>query len=258
MPEIESLSTGAHLWVLAVLVGSGFFHGLIGLGLPLIAMPLLALVLPFKAAVLFLMLPMLCVNVVTSLWGGRLRQSVLRFWYMLIAPVAGAWIGTRLLIGAPPEPFILVLAVMLVAYLARERLGGAHVPLVLRHEVAFGVGAGLLGGFFESITNVSLPPLVIYFMMLGLAPGPLVQMLNFQSVGTKASQIATWSISGGVPGSFWLAALPWAAATVAAVLAGTRIRTRVHPERYMIWLRRFLWAMAALLVVQFLHATLSS
>ncbi|MGB7541420.1 MAG: sulfite exporter TauE/SafE family protein [Burkholderiales bacterium] len=257
MPGLEALSPWGYAWVGAVLLGAGFVHGMLGLGFPLVAMPLLAMALPFKTAILFIMLPMLFVNAVIAFWGGGLRESIGRFWYMPIAPVAGAWTGTRLLIGAPPEPFLLLLALMLIVYLLRERLGRAEVPLVRRHATAFGVAAGMIGGFFEAVTNVSLPPMIIFLMMVGVSPVALVQVLNFSSLGTKAVQIGTWSVSGGVPLAFWAASLPWGIATVAALFAGARIRVRVDARTYMIWLRRFLWAMAALLMLQFLRATLS-
>lgn len=251
MPGLESLSPWGYAWVVTVLLGAGFIHGMIGLGFPLIAMPLLALALPFKSAILFILLPMLFVNVAIAFHGGGLRQSIARFWYMPLAPLAGAWMGTRLLIHAPPEPFVLLLALMLIVYLLRERFGRAEVPLVRRNATAFGIAAGLVGGFFESVTNISLPPLIIFLMMLGVSPMAMVQVLNFSSIGTKAVQIGGWTVSGGVPWTFWLASLPWAVATTAVLFAGARIRMRVSTTRYMVWLRRFLWAMALMLMIQF-------
>jgi uncharacterized membrane protein YfcA len=241
----------------AVLLGAGFVHGLIGLGFPLIAMPLLALALPFKSAILFILLPMLFLNIAVAFWGGGLRESIGRFWYLPLAPLAGAWAGTRLLIGSPPGPFLLLLALMLVVYLARERLGRPGVGVVQRHELAFGVAAGLVAGFFESVTNVSLPPMIIFLMMMGVSPVALVQVLNFSSIGTKAVQVATWGTSGGAPLVFWVASVPWALATLAALAAGVRIRGGIDPQVTMRWLRRFLWAMAVLLVFQFFRSLLA-
>lgn len=257
MHGLETLTLWGYVWIGVVLLGAGFAHGVIGVGFPLIAMPLLALVLPFKAAMLFLVLPMLFVIAVNSFWGGHLRESILRFWYMPIVPVAGGWIGTRVLIGAPPEPFLLALALMLLVYLLRERLGHGEVALVRRNVVVFGILAGVISGFFEAVTNVSLPPMIVFLTMAGVSPMAMVQILNFSSLGTKASQIATWSAWGGVPLAFWVAALPWSLATTAAVLAGARLRSRVDARRYLGWLRRFLWAMAILLVLQFLRAVLT-
>jgi len=46
----------------------------------------------------------------------------------------------------------------------------------------------------------------------------------------------------------------WALATLAALAAGVRVRGGVDPRVYMRWLRRFLWAMAVLLVFQFFRS----
>lgn len=257
LPELlasQSFTTWHYLWLGAVLLASGFFHGLVGFGFPIIATPLLALAFDFKTALLLSVLPGFATTVLNTFRGGDLGASLGRFWFMPVFHTLGAWAGTRLLIASPPEPFILVLAVMLLAYLYRERLGGMELPAVQRRWVIFGCAAGLAGGFFEATANVALPPLIVYFMMMGVSPTALVQTLNLCFMFGKSTQIVTWTVSGEATLTFWLWSLPWALMSMLLLLAGERIRRRVSVATYMGWLRRFLWAMVALLIFNFARA----
>jgi uncharacterized membrane protein YfcA len=108
---------------------------------------------------------------------------------------------------------------------------------------------------FEATVNVAGPALLVFFMLLGMPPRPLVQLLNFSFIAGKSVQLGTWTVNGGVTAAQWLATAPWALVAVAGLLAGRRVHRRVGTETYARWLRRFLWVMAVLLVVQFAWAT---
>lgn len=250
---LESLPFWALAWIAAVMLLSGFIHGAIGFGLPIIATPLLALMLDLKTAVLVVVLPNIAMNVISVVSGGRLRESLGRFWYLPVFLVAGSYVGTRILIAVDAAPFILVLAGMLLVYLNLERLGKTNVPVVKRHPLVAGLGFGFLAGIFESTVNVSGPVLLMYFMLLGISPTVLVQTLNFCFLGGKLMQVLTWTTSGGVGLVHWLSTVPWALIAATTFFAGQRLRGRVSPETYLGWLRKFLWAMAALLVYQYIN-----
>ena len=112
-----------------MLVG-GFAHGMIGFGFPIIATPLLTLVLPMKQTILVLLVPTLVMTLLNALRGGRLRESIGRYWYLPSPAGDRGFRGTRLLIVAPNEPFVLLLAAVLFVYLNMERLGKTNVRVV--------------------------------------------------------------------------------------------------------------------------------
>jgi len=251
---LDLLTPAGYAWLAFVLLAAGFWHGLIGFGFPIVATPLLALVMDFKSAVIALLLPTLTVTVVNTFRGGNLSGSLGRFWFMPFAPLLGSWIGTRMLIAFPPEPFLLLLAAMLLFYLYRDHLGRADIPLAKAYPVAAGVIAGLLSGIFESTANVAMAPLLVYFIALGLSPAAMVQTMNMCFVAGKSAQFASWVASGLVPWSFWLSTVPLMAVPLVSLFAGERIRRRIDTGVYMGWLRKFLWVMTVLLVVQFVRA----
>jgi hypothetical protein len=97
--------------------------------------------------------------------------------------------------------------------------------------------------------------LLVYFMLLGLAPAPLVQALNLCFLFGKGTQVLTWSASGAMTQATWLAVAGLTVPAVAALFAGIRLRQRIDAQTYRAWIRKALWAMTAVLVVQFAVAT---
>lgn len=248
--ELSQLSALALAWFVFALLASGFAHGLIGFGFPLIATPLVVLILDFKTAVAALILPTLVVSSINTFRGGNALANLGRFWFMPLAPIVGSYAGTRLLLVSPSEPFMLLLAALLLFFLFRDRLGRVEIPWVKRRPVAAGVLAGFAAGIFESTANVAMAPFLIYFLALGVAPTTMVQTMNLCFVAGKTMQLIGWLEAGVHPASFWLTTLALGVIGMVALFLGERIRRRVDTSTYMRWLRLFLWAMTALLIVQ--------
>jgi uncharacterized protein len=251
MDLLASLSWWAVAWIALVTLMSGFVHGALGFGYPLIAMPLLYLVLDPKAAIVIILLPTFVLSIANAIIGGRWSESIGRFWYLPLAIMTGAYVGTRMVVTADPAPFLLLLALVLLLYLNINRLGGSRLGWMKRYPVPATIVAGLIGGWVESSTNMNLPVLLILFQGLEVGPRVMVQVANFCGIGGKAAQIAGWSSTDGMGLGFWLTLLPWVGTSVIALAAGARIRVRIEPATYMKWLRGFLWLMAIALLVQF-------
>lgn len=241
-------------WVAGVVLFAGFVHGVIGFGFPLVAMPLLAIVVDYKAAVLFTLVPILFLNFAGTFAGRGTAHNFARFWAMPIVMVAGVWVGTLALIHIDPAPFLLVLVVAILLFLNVDRLGRLDLSGVKRHAAAWGIVTAFIAGLFEATVNVAVPPLLIFFMLIGLAPGALVQALNLCFIGGKIVQIGVWTTDGGIAPSFWLYTVPWGIAAVGMFFVGARIRNRLPPQTYLRWLRGFLWAMSGVLTIHFILA----
>jgi uncharacterized membrane protein YfcA len=238
-------------FVLLACAFSGFAHGAIGFGFPIVATPLLAVVLDIKSAIALIAPITLVLVVISALRGGGVVAVLRQFWPVLVGAAAGAWLGTRLLIVAPSEPFILILALAILLYLNLDRLGRGTSPAVKRRPRLFGLAFGFAGGVSEATANVAGPLLLIYFMLLGLAPSQIVQTLNLCFSVGKGAQTATLAASAGLSAGFWLAVAGFAVPSIAALFAGMRVRDRIDAVTYRRWLRGALWIMAVVLVVQF-------
>ena len=251
----DSVTLELGLWAL-VFVGvaclvAGFAHGAIGFGFPMVATPLVALVIDIRLAIGLLAPVTLVLVVITAFGGGGVGSTLRRFWYLPFAVGVGSWIGTQLLLAAPPEPFVLILALVIILYLNLDRLDRGANPVVQRSAIAFGVVFGFVAGIFEAVANVAGPVLLVYFMLLGLAPIHLIQALNLCFSVGKSTQVATWAAAGAISPADWAAIAALCVPSVGALFAGMRVRSRIDADTYRRWLRKALGVMAVLLIGQF-------
>jgi uncharacterized membrane protein YfcA len=252
MENFAEISLAGWCAIAAVMAFAGFMQGSLGLGFPTVATPLLAMWLGMPRAIVLILLPCLAVVAVNVFLGPPLRQLLARFWFMPVAMLIGAALGGTLFVAAPYAPYSLVLAGVIFLYLVLDRLGPGESVTVQRHPLPFGVAAAAIGGAFEATANVAAPPLVMYYSALGLAPAALVQGLNLCFMTGKLTQFAVLSMSGLVSVAQWLATLPLVAVAVAAGLAGVRVRDRLDAKTYRKWLKGFLFAVAVMLLGQYL------
>lgn len=253
MPGFESLSLGALVWVAAVIAFAGFVQGALGLGFPMVATPLIALTTDMRTAVILVLLPCLAAVTANVVKSGALKEALAQFWMMPGYMLIGAAIGTRLFVMAPQFPYALLLAGMIFLYLNLDRVGRAEWPLLRRHKVLFGMAFGVAAGMSEGTANVAAPPLLVYYLALGLTPAVLVQALNLCFFVGKSTQFATLATVGGVDATQWLWTLPLAVAATITVVYGMRVRRRLNAVTYRTWLKRALFAMAIVLCAQFVY-----
>jgi uncharacterized membrane protein YfcA len=253
MAGIESLSLGVLLWAAVVVAIAGFMQVALGLGFPTVATPLIAVITDMRSAVILVLLPCLAAVTANIVKSGSLREALAEFWMMPIYMLIGAGIGTRLFIFAPQFPFSLLLATMIFLYLNLERVGRADWTLLKGHRKLFGVVFGVAAGMSEGTANVASPPLLIYYLALGLTPAMLVQALNICFFVGKSTQFTMLATVGGVGAAQWLATLPLVAVASVTVLYGMRVRTRLNAAAYRMWLKRALFVMALILLFQYAY-----
>ena len=258
MPGFESFSLAVVGWVFVAVALAGLIQGALGFGFPLIATPIVAMAADMRVAVITVLIPTLATTVVTLLTCGPLRPVFARFWMMPLYATLGALAGTWLFVSAPNAPYQFLLALIIIVYLNLDRLARGNWPLIRSHERAFGPLAGAAAGLFEGTANVAAPPLIIYYLALGLSPAMLVQALQICFVVGKATQFTVLTLHGGVTAAQWAATLPLAATAVVTAMIGARIRNRIPADAFRVWVKRALLAIAVILLVEYLYQRLAA
>lgn len=253
MPGFESFSIWVVLWIAVVIAFSALVQGTLGMGFPMVATPLIALVSDMRSAIILVLLPCVACVVANIVKGGPLRPVLADFWMMPFYALAGAALGTWFFVTFPAFPFAVLLAGVILIYLNLDRLGKTDWPLIRQHQALFGLLFGLVAGFTEGTANAAAPPLIIYYLALNLTPGALVQALNICFFAGKTAQFATLASSGTVSMTQWLITLPFAAVATVGVLYGIGIRNRVSVTTYRRWLKLMLFAVALLLLAQSIY-----
>jgi uncharacterized membrane protein YfcA len=244
-PEFSFLAA-----VAAVMVVAALAHGTLGFGFPVISTPVVALMTDLRTAIVITVLPNMVVNIISVVRGGNWRDSIGRHWPVTLYVLAGTIVGTRALILVPQEPLKLLLAAMILVYLQQARLKRLDWSWLERNPRSSAALFGLVAGFLAGSVNVTVPPLVIYFMTLRLEALAMTQILNLCFLVGKSTQAATLAIAGKFSGAILLASLPLTLISVVALIAGMRIQGRIRPQAYQATLRVVLAVMAVMLMGQ--------
>ncbi len=250
--EPESLTLAGWLGVGAVFLFAGLVHGILGLGFPMLATPLLAIAFDIRIAILMTLLPTVTVNVISILRGGRWSESIGRHWPLVIMIPAGTVAGSWLLISVDPAPFRLLLAAIILSYLFKDRLTALNLDWIKSHRVMAYLIFGVAAGFTAGTVNVMVPLLIIVALQVGMTPLVMVQVFNLCFLAGKTVQMGVFGYSGIMTSSLLLFTLPFAALSAVALFGGMRMRERVDAETYRKYLHRVLVVMVFVLTGQYL------
>ena len=226
------MPTDSLILVALVFVVAGWVKGVVGLGLPTVAMGALGLVMPPVQAAALLVLPSLVTNVWQLLAGPSLKGILRRLALVMVFICLGTGLGIGFMTQGSSRWPSLLLGIVLAVY-GVIGLFAPRLDVSQRHETWLGP---LVGG----ATGVFVVPAVPYLSALGLSKDELVQALGLSFT------VSTVALAGGLlaAGSFHVeSALRSLAAVLPALLGmflGQALRSRLDPVAFRRW---FFWAM---------------
>lgn len=156
---------------------AGFVKGVIGFGLPVVAVGMLGLLMTPAQAAAILVLPSLVTNVWQAAVGGDFVGLVRRLWPLLVGICVGTFIGALLVPQGGGAQAIVWLGMVLTIYAG---LGLINVHFVAHREAEpwLGLAMGAATGVVTIATGVFTLPGVPYVHALGLDRDRLVQALG--------------------------------------------------------------------------------
>mgnify|MGYP000632657294 CR=1 FL=1 len=213
---------------------AGIVKGVLGLGLPTLAMGLLGLVMAPGEAAAVLILPSLVTNLWQLFGGPSLGRLIRRLWPMQ----AGICVGTAAAAGQltviDPALATAALGSALAAY-ALLGLSGVRFPAPGAAERWLSPLIGLLTGLVTAVTGVFVIPAVPYLQALRLGRDELVQALALSfTVSTLALAIGLAGAGvyhAGLTGASIMAVLP----ALLGMWAGQRVRAGLGAESFRRW-----------------------
>src|SRR4051812_38451171 len=167
------------VWILigATFLLAGLVKGVIGMGLPTVAMGLLALVLPPAEAAAILVVPSFVTNVWQLMAGPCFGALARRLWPMMLGVLIGTIAGAGVLAANIAGLAKVGLGIALVLYSA-VGLAGLRWTAAPRHEGWLGATIGVTTGLVTGATGVFVLPAVPYLQAIGLEKDELIQALG--------------------------------------------------------------------------------
>jgi len=242
-------------WILVAVafMVAAYVKGATAMGFPLIATPMVALLVDIRTAYVLLLAPNILMDVFQIARGGPPWRLWRRLGMVLAAIVPGVFLGTAVLLAVPERAVYVALAGMILLFLSTRRLG-ASLRVPARLEPGLGAAVGLLGGTLNGLTNAVGPVAAVYLLALDLPKRDLVRGLASVFLTAKVSQLAAISGWGLYTGPLVLGSCALSLAALGAFWLGLRTQDRVRQETFRTIMSLLLFCMALFFIYRGLLA----
>ncbi len=162
--------------ILPFLLG-GIVKGVIGTGLPTIALALLTATIGIREGMAIILLPSILTNIQQGLFGGHLKEVFNRSWTFLLATFLAIWLGAAMLASFNVSTISGLLGVILLFY-AAFGIWAKRLPHPGKSEIWLNPILGFINGILTGMTGSSVIPGVLYLQSLELGRDRLVQTMG--------------------------------------------------------------------------------
>ena len=198
--DLIHLHTSVIAAVIVMLVMAGVTKGLIGIGMPIIAVPLLNLVVDLPTTVAILSIPLVISNIPQALEGDKIGVVVRRLLPVFWGLAVGVVIGVHLLASVSVQLLKPIVGGILIVVVVLMLLS-PHLIVRRQHEKYLGPIVGTIGGILGGLAALPGPFAFVYILALGLSKDRFVQYSSMFIV--VAATLMTIALGG-------MGALGWA------------------------------------------------
>lgn len=222
-------------WSAAALVLGGIIKGALGVGLPLISVPILSLWLPSGRAIGLLTVPVVWSNLVQARSGGLGFAGWRRFRGLIVTQLVVTILTVRLTANLPARELnILIAGAVLLAVLLMSLPARFSVPA--SHERIWGLAVGAFAGLLGGASSLTGPVVISYFMALKLPREEFVRSISLVYLAGSLPLYSAMLIFGRIS---W-ADVGLSMLAMAPVLLGMRIGQAVRQRLNEVLFRRFI------------------
>ena len=224
------------LGICAFVLG-GLVKGTLGIGLPMVAVPLLSLGVPATRAMVLVMVSVLVSNLWQMRASGISAAGVRRFLPLIAALLVSTVITVPLTLALPETTLRRLLALVVLLALALNALP-LHLQVPPAQErwwsLAVGTASGILGG----VSSLTGPIIISYLMSLRMAREVFVGSISVIYLVGAMALYASMAVQGRIGGTDLL----WSTLALLPMAVGLVIGQRLRGHLSEAWFRRVLLA----------------
>ncbi|WP_175910405.1 sulfite exporter TauE/SafE family protein [Burkholderia metallica] len=225
----------------------GMAKGITGIGVPLIAMPILSQFLPIRHAVLLLSMPIILGNIPQALEGGQVLATARKIAAPIAGTVIGNIVGVAILLALNPghaqaaSGALLIVAATLM--LAAPKL---NLPDAWRQPVGFVLGFG--AALMESIASVPGPLLATYLISSGATGRVFTKQIAIILVVSIVTLITTFSGAAHASGADLAISAAASLPAIAGMWLVRPLRDKMSPRIFRIVVLLFVLVAASQMI----------
>jgi uncharacterized protein len=218
------------LGLMALAIGAGaFVKGVTGAGLPIIAVPVLAIFFGVPKSISVLVVTVLLANAWQVVEYRAARSEVRFLPWMLVAAVPGILVGTWLLAELPERELARVLGVIVICYIVLQLVHPSFsIPSALGRRLA--PLAGFISGALQGSTGISAPASVTFLHSLRLTREAYIFSLSSLFMIFSTTQIPALSYAGFLTWQVFLEGLLAIIPAFAMLPVGSFVGRRISRE----------------------------
>jgi uncharacterized membrane protein YfcA len=210
---------------------AAFSKGITGMGFATTCLPILALTIGLEVALPLVLVPSVASNIIVQIEAGHFRESLRRFWPMLVAAMIGVVIGLALLTWMETRLAAAALGGVLIVY-GLFALRTPNLTLPPHLEKPLGPVTGLLTGIVNGLTGSQLMPVLPYLMALRLDRERFVQAINCSFTLSSLVMAAGLSTIGLMNVETTLVSALGVVPVWIGLKLGSKVRQRLSPELF--------------------------
>jgi uncharacterized membrane protein YfcA len=184
-------------WIILAFLFGGALKGTIGVGAPVVVVPILTIFFDIQTAVTTMVIP----NLITNLWQTyQYRQCIKSIRFIIkftLSGALGAAIGTTLLINLSAAPLLLGLSsvIFMFVFFRIQKPNSILSDSVAKLLV---IPCGLIGGILQGSAGVSAPVSVTFLNSMKLKRNNFIPIISIYFVSMSLIQIPLLSSIGAL------------------------------------------------------------
>ena len=219
------LAPDAILVIAAAFLVAGLVKGVIGGGLPAVAVPIMANAIEPALAAALTLAPVIVTNFWLLFQGGKFGEVIQRYWLFLVALAIGSAIGAQILVTAPPEAMALAIGTFVVVlsplpFIPKNWAISERIQKWL-NPIAAG-SMGVIGG-----ATVMLAPVIVYFVALRIDKNLFAASMGAVALASMAPLFLSLAANSILAGGEVLLSVIALIPALIGMAAGTWLRQRI-------------------------------
>ena len=248
-PEFTDASLWVWLGLVWVFTLGGMVKGVLGVGLPLVVVPLLSLFLPTPTAIALVGAPVLVSNLWQTYDSRASRHNLMRFWPLTLSLLLSTLITVPLTLNLPAAVLNGMMAAALLTSIALMAFN-PNLRIAPRWERWAGGLVGTLSGAMGGVSSLTGPVIITFLMALQLKREEFIGTISvIYLFGAVPLYVALWWFGRLEFSHLLVSALAMAPMSLGLSL-GKRLRQRVSEVLFRRILLVFLLCTAIALITK--------
>lgn len=219
-------------WCFIALLCGGLIKGALGVGTPLLTVPLMALVLPAQTAVAIMAIPVVVANLWQVSQAKNFTTVVSRFWPAFLAVLIGTYIGVAILSTIDERALLLLVGIVVIGFTVLQA-SSYNVNLSSAMEKSAGVAFGLSSGVIGGVSSMFGPMLILYLVSLrNLDKNQFVGAISFLYVAAVVPWALILYVFGILDMRMFILSLTATIPVAVGLIIGQKLRQRISEKRF--------------------------